>query len=69
MPDGSLTGRSHQLRVHLAAIGPIVGDALYAPPEIAQGAPRLLLHARALAFAHPEGGQRDAPFAAGDAGR
>lgn len=54
-----LTGRSHQLRVHLAAIGhPIVGDALYAPPEIARGAPRLLLHACALAFAHPEGGQR-----------
>ncbi|MBS0441760.1 MAG: RluA family pseudouridine synthase [Proteobacteria bacterium] len=54
-----LTGRSHQLRVHLAAIGhPIVGDALYAPAEIAQAAPRLLLHACALAFAHPEGGQR-----------
>ncbi len=54
-----LTGRSHQLRVHLAAIGhPIVGDALYAPPDIARGAPRLLLHACALAFAHPEGGQR-----------
>ena len=54
-----LTGRSHQLRVHLAAIGhPIVGDALYAPPEIARGAPRLLLHACALAFAHPKGGQR-----------
>ena len=54
-----LTGRSHQLRVHLAAIGhPLVGDALYAPPEIARGAPRLLLHACALAFAHPEGGQR-----------
>ena len=32
--------------------------ALYAPPEVARGAPRLLLHACALAFAHPEGGQR-----------
>ena len=54
-----LTGRSHQLRVHLVAIGhPIVGDALYAPPEVARGAPRLLLHACALAFAHPKGGQR-----------
>ena len=48
-----LTGRSHQLRVHLAAIGhPIVGDALYGgsgPPA----APRLMLHACALGFAHP----------------
>ncbi|HVK32296.1 MAG TPA: RluA family pseudouridine synthase [Burkholderiaceae bacterium] len=48
-----LTGRSHQLRVHLAAIGhPIIGDLLYAgaaPP----GAPRLMLHACGLRFAHP----------------
>ncbi len=49
-----LTGRSHQLRVHLLAIGhPIVGDTLYAPPEVAAQSPRLLLHAHALAFAHP----------------
>lgn len=49
-----LTGRSHQLRVHLQAIGhPILGDALYAPPDIAALAPRLLLHATELAFAHP----------------
>lgn len=48
-----LTGRSHQLRVHLAAIGhPIVGDALYAPPA-AQAADRLLLHASALRLVHP----------------
>lgn len=48
------TGRSHQLRVHLASIGhPIVGDALYAPPEVARAAPRLLLHASALRFTHP----------------
>lgn len=54
-----LTGRSHQLRVHLAAIGhPIVGDALYAPEPLAQAAPRLLLHACALAFAHPADGRR-----------
>ncbi len=53
-----LTGRSHQLRVHLQAIGhPILGDALYAPPEIAAAAPRLLLHATELAFAHPVGGE------------
>lgn len=51
------TGRSHQLRVHLAALGnPILGDRLYAPPSAADGASRLMLHARALAFAHPAGG-------------
>jgi tRNA pseudouridine32 synthase / 23S rRNA pseudouridine746 synthase len=49
-----LTGRSHQLRVHLRAIGhPILGDPLYAPPEVLVQAPRLLLHASHLAFAHP----------------
>lgn len=49
-----ITGRSHQLRVHLAAIGhPIVGDTLYAPDSIARAAPRLLLHAESLALAHP----------------
>lgn len=43
-----VTGRSHQLRVHLLAIGhPIVGDTLYGP-EAAPQAPRLLLHARDL---------------------
>lgn len=48
------SGRTHQLRVHLAAIGhPIVGDSLYASPEIAAGSPRLLLHAAYLSFAHP----------------
>ncbi len=52
-----LTGRSHQLRVHLQAIGhPILGDALYAPPELAAASPRLLLHATELAFAHPVSG-------------
>lgn len=41
-----VTGRSHQLRVHLAALGhAMLGDALYASPEIAAAAPRLLLHA------------------------
>jgi tRNA pseudouridine32 synthase / 23S rRNA pseudouridine746 synthase len=53
-----LTGRTHQLRVHLQAIGhPIVGDALYAPPEIAARAPRLLLHACTLELAHPATGE------------
>ncbi len=52
------TGRSHQLRVHLAAIGhPILGDALYAPDEARAAAARLLLHASALAFAHPRDGE------------
>jgi tRNA pseudouridine32 synthase/23S rRNA pseudouridine746 synthase len=50
-----LTGRSHQLRVHLAALGhPIVGDTLYAPPH---DAPRLLLHACALRLPHPRDGR------------
>jgi tRNA pseudouridine32 synthase/23S rRNA pseudouridine746 synthase len=54
-----LTGRSHQLRVHLAAIGhPILGDPLYAPPEAVAAADRLQLHAERLAFRHPDGGAR-----------
>ncbi len=49
-----LTGRSHQLRVHLQALGhPILGDTLYAPPEVVALSPRLLLHASTLAFSHP----------------
>jgi len=52
-----LTGRSHQLRVHLQALGhPILGDTLYAPPAIRAQAPRLLLHACALGLAHPDTG-------------
>lgn len=46
-----LTGRSHQLRVHLAAIGhPILGDTLYAAEAARHAAARLLLHASALAL-------------------
>lgn len=53
-----VTGRTHQLRVHLQAIGhPILGDALYAPPAVLAQAQRLLLHACALAFAHPVDGR------------
>lgn len=49
-----LTGRSHQLRVHLQALGhPILGDPLYAPPAVLTAAGRLLLHASRLAFTHP----------------
>ncbi|OGA33153.1 MAG: RNA pseudouridine synthase [Betaproteobacteria bacterium RIFCSPLOWO2_12_61_14] len=48
-----VTGRTHQLRVHMAAIGhPIMGDALYGG-EAEGRAERLLLHASALSFAHP----------------
>jgi tRNA pseudouridine32 synthase/23S rRNA pseudouridine746 synthase len=54
-----VTGRSHQLRVHMQALGhPILGDALYAPAHVQEQAPRLLLHARALAFDHPAHGAR-----------
>lgn len=63
-----VTGRSHQLRVHLAALGhPILGDPLYAPPALQARSSRLLLHAWRLAFAHPLSGrtlefERAAPF-------
>lgn len=53
-----VTGRSHQLRVHLLAMGhPILGDELYAPTPLAQATPRLMLHARTLAFSHPLNGR------------
>jgi tRNA pseudouridine32 synthase/23S rRNA pseudouridine746 synthase len=49
-----ITGRSHQLRVHLQAIGfPIVGDPLYASPAQGVMASRLLLHAQVLEIPHP----------------
>jgi tRNA pseudouridine32 synthase/23S rRNA pseudouridine746 synthase len=53
------TGRMHQLRVHLAHIGrPIAGDARYGGAMVVGGhpVPRLMLHALALAFPHPQGG-------------
>ena len=50
-----VTGRSHQLRVHLLALGhPIVGDTLYGPPDAAD---RLMLHACELSLPHPVGGE------------
>jgi tRNA pseudouridine32 synthase/23S rRNA pseudouridine746 synthase len=53
-----VTGRSHQLRVHLRELGhPIVGDALYAPPDVQALAGRLLLHAWSLSFLHPLAGE------------
>lgn len=49
-----ITGRSHQLRVHLKAQGhSIVGDALYAPADVHAKASRLLLHACTLHFVNP----------------
>lgn len=62
-----VTGRSHQLRVHLAALGhPILGDELYGGSAYAR-AERLLLHATEIAFSHPHTGttvhfHRPAPF-------
>lgn len=49
------TGRSHQLRVHMQALGhPILGDEFYAPADVIAQAPRLLLHAERLALRHPD---------------
>ncbi|WP_335947533.1 RluA family pseudouridine synthase [Salipiger bermudensis] len=51
-----LTGRSHQLRVHMLALGhPIIGDPLYAPKTAAEY-PRMMLHAEELRLHHPESG-------------
>lgn len=53
-----LTGRTHQIRVHLASIGhPVVGDRVYGPRRGAIAAPRQFLHAWRLGFAHPISGQ------------
>ena len=50
------TGRSHQLRVHMRALGhPILGDPFYASGP-ARDFPRLMLHAEALRLRHPDGG-------------
>ena len=50
-----ITGRSHQLRVHMLAVGhPILGDTLYAPADVQVRAGRLLLHAESLIFNHPQ---------------
>ncbi|MDF9391704.1 MULTISPECIES: RluA family pseudouridine synthase [Methylococcus] len=53
-----VTGRSHQLRVHLAALGhPILGDPLYGHEAARFRAGRLLLHAKTLGLSHPESGE------------
>lgn len=62
-----LTGRSHQLRVHMLALGhPILGDPLYAP-DTAEHYGRLMLHSQELRLKNPEGGvamkfRADPPF-------
>jgi len=54
-----VTGRSHQLRVHLQALGcPILGDRLYAPEAAQAKASRLLLHASRLQLTHPASGNK-----------
>jgi 23S rRNA pseudouridine955/2504/2580 synthase len=59
-----LTGRTHQIRVHLSHAGhPVLGDEKYGDFELNRslaraGVKRLFLHARRLAFAHPVGGER-----------
>jgi tRNA pseudouridine32 synthase/23S rRNA pseudouridine746 synthase len=53
-----VTGRSHQLRVHMRELGhPILGDELYAQPEWVARSERLLLHATYLSIPHPFTGQ------------
>lgn len=54
-----LTGRSHQLRVHLKAIGhTILGDEFYADGDVLAASDRLLLHAHTLSLFKPTGGER-----------
>lgn len=64
LPDRALvellpvTGRSHQLRVHMLSLGhPILGDAFYADDNARTAAPRLLLHAATLRFYQPYNGK------------
>ena len=55
-----LTGRTHQIRVHMLSIGhPLLGDQIYAPKlKTPVRIPRLMLHAYSLAFTHPTTGER-----------
>jgi tRNA pseudouridine32 synthase/23S rRNA pseudouridine746 synthase len=63
-----LTGRSHQLRVHMLELGhPILGDRFYGSVEVIAAANRLQLHAQTLRLRHPDGGEwltlnADCPF-------
>jgi 23S rRNA pseudouridine1911/1915/1917 synthase len=66
------TGRTHQIRVHVAAIGhPVVGDERYGGVRPGLDVPRLMLHAQHLGFTHPRTAQRvdfDSPLPADMAG-
>lgn len=55
-----LTGRTHQIRVHMQSIGhPLLGDVIYTPHvKVPVHIPRLMLHAYSLAFDHPATGKR-----------
>ncbi|MBP9062526.1 MAG: RluA family pseudouridine synthase, partial [Aquabacterium sp.] len=54
-----ITGRSHQLRVHMLALGhPMLGDPFYGDADSQVRAARLLLHAAALSLPHPQTGER-----------
>jgi len=54
-----ITGRSHQLRVHMLELGhPILGDRFYASGEALNASERLMLHAKSLTLHHPDGGER-----------
>ena len=53
-----ITGRSHQLRLHMLALGhPILGDKFYAHPQAKALSPRLCLHAESLQIRHPITGE------------
>ena len=53
------SGRTHQIRVHMAAIGhPVVGDARYGTPDARLPSGRFFLHAFRLSFTHPRSGER-----------
>jgi 23S rRNA pseudouridine1911/1915/1917 synthase len=52
------TGRTHQIRIHLAELGhPVCGEKVYGPRTDSSGAPRLALHAAELGFVHPTTGE------------
>lgn len=55
----AVTGRLHQIRVHLESIGcPVLGDDFYGPTSIRDAAPRLALHAHRIVLTHPITGER-----------
>ena len=52
------TGRTHQIRVHMASIGhPILGDPIYGPQKTRFGLTKQMLHAKVLGFEHPRTGE------------